>query len=181
MRSVDSTSSVASSCAVSEAATHARVFPVAGPAMACTRSSQSASRPDRAASGSAKRQPSSIPRSSSASSIASSASDASRASSGPAHRAHPERLLLEPEQLLGVGALDPALHERAQRVVDDLDGVDEVGRRAARRRGGVVELVRPGPAAIVPSEVSRSRLDSRALTPRITGPITCMTRWCTVG
>ena len=37
------------------------------------------------------------------------------------------------------------------------------------------------PAAIVPSEVSRSRLASRALTPRITGPITCMTFWCTVG
>ena len=34
------------------------------------------------------------------------------------------------------------------------------------------------PAAIVPSEVSRSRLDSRWLMPRITGPITGMTlRW----
>jgi hypothetical protein len=37
------------------------------------------------------------------------------------------------------------------------------------------------PAAIVPSEVSRSREDSRALMPRITGPITCMTFRCTEG
>ena len=136
MRSVDSTSSVASSCAVSEAATHASVFPVAGPAMACTRSTQSASRPE-AASGSAKRQR--VHDAAVLERVEHRVLGVGRVEGveRPAHHAHPERLLLEPEQLLGVGALDAALHERAQRVVDDLDGVDEVATpRAAPPRPG---------------------------------------------
>ncbi len=53
-------------------------------------------------------------------------------------------------------------------------------RSHAARRAAAAGLLSScaSPAAIVPSEVSRSRLASRALTPRITGPITRITwRW----
>ena len=56
-------------------------------------------------------------------------------------------------------------------------------RSDAARRAAAAGLLSScaSPAAIVPSDVSRSRLASRALTPRITGPITCITFACTDG
>src|SRR3954454_24147628 len=56
-----------------------------------------------------------------------------------------DRLLLGLEQLRRVLALDAGLHERAQRVVGDLERFHERAGRALGRGGGVVELVRePG-------------------------------------
>ena len=56
-----------------------------------------------------------------------------------------------------------------------------VTRSLAARRAAAAGLLSSwaSPAAIVPSDVSRSRLDSRELMPRMTGPITCITLRCT--
>ena len=56
-------------------------------------------------------------------------------------------------------------------------------RSDAARRAAAAGLLSSwaSPAAIVPSEVSRSRVDSRELMPRITGPMASMILRCTDG
>src|SRR4051794_29472286 len=176
MRSVDSTSSEASSCAVSEDEIHRSVLLVHGPAIACTRSTHSASRPTDA-SGSANFQPSSMPRSSSASSIASSASDASSASRWPRTMHIPSASCWRRSSFsASVRSMPASTNPCSAWLTTSTASTRSDAARRAAAAGLLSSCARP--AAIVPSEVRRSRLASRWLMPRITGPITDMTlRW----
>ena len=126
MRSMDPTSSDASSCAVNDAAIQARTVVVAGPAIACTRVTHSASSPAAGSSGAENRHASRMP----------------AASKQAVRDAALERLLLDREQLRGVVALDAALDGRPQCAVDGLNAVGEVAGGAASGGCRVVELVR---------------------------------------
>ena len=140
MREAESSRSAARLRAVSDAATQRRAAPVAGPASSWTCVSHASSTP-AAASGSARRHASSTPQASRRSSIASSASAASMLSSSSLSSRARERLALELDEPLGVGALDAGLDELAQRGADHVERVGEVGGGALDRRGRVVELV----------------------------------------
>ena len=179
MRCVESLSSATRSPAVSVAATHFSAFGVAGPASAATCSSHATSTP-AAASGSASSHGAGTPRSSSASCKASSASAASSAAERRATRRAVHRLLMQRQQLLGLGALDAGLDERAQGVVDD--GSARPSWSAARwaAAAGLLSSC-ASPAAILPSSARRSRFCSMSLMRRTTGAMFFMTRACTAG
>ena len=129
---------------MSVAASQATAAPVAGPASSATRSSHSRSTP-AAASGPTTRQGSGTPSSSRRLDqlllgIARLESLQLVAALGGL-----ERLAVQLDQLLGLRALDPRVHEAVDRRPHHVERLGQLPRRALRGGGGVVELVsQPG-------------------------------------
>ena len=170
MRSVESAARCASARAVSDAATQRSASSVAGAGDARTRSSHSSSSPAaRAARRSATA--SATPRSSSRVEHRVLGVGGVERVERRALRGALERLALEREQLLGVLALDAGLDERASASSMTSSASTRSRRRALGRGRRVVELVRePGRHRAERGEPLAA--GSRALMPRITGPIT---------